>query len=157
VSKVFPWYSVSESVIEASSEDVLSRAPLNKKLTDAMKAGTLKIYDKNAALLPQTTDIDLSHYLNPIEVNKWLSLNDLPYRWEPALKFKSQTLQERLDSGELKEEALRIVQHLKSIGTRDRLITPALVASGIAKMPAWGYEESTLAHAIRAGWWKKHL
>jgi|TARA_B110000879_G_scaffold179768_1_gene235922 hypothetical protein len=156
VSKVFPWYSVSESVIEASSEDVLSRAPLNKKLTDAMKAGTLKIYDKNVALLPQTADIDHSHYLNPIEVNKWLSLNDFPYHWKPVVKLTRQTLNDRKLSGELKEAALLVVNSLRADGTPAHQINKCSVSKKIANMAAWSYlSASTIERSIEAEWWRK--
>lgn len=166
MSKVFTWYSVFDCLPggEIKTSRVGHRETytllvdhhleLNKKLTDAMYSGALKVYDKNAVLLSPPTGIDLNHYLNPIEVNKWFLQNDLPYHWEPSVKFKKEFLQDRVDSGELKEAVLGVVQHLRAIGTREHQINRETVSVAIADMPAWGFEASSLFRKIKAGWWK---
>jgi hypothetical protein len=182
MSKVYMWLSVFECLPQYSPvvlpedmpeewrEDSLVEnlhPEFLVKLTGAMSTGELKAYDKNTVLLspPTAIDIDLNcylnlthfdsnYYLNPVEVNKWMMQNNLPYRWEPSVQFKRKTLPERVDDGELKETVLDVVKHLRGLGTPEKLITPEAVSTTIANMTAWDYEASSLFRKIKTSWWK---
>jgi hypothetical protein len=165
MSKVYTWYSVFDCLpggeIKTSKIDggerytlLVDHSEFTKKLADAMYSGVLKVYDKNAVLLCPPTDIELGHYLNPIEVNKWFLQNDLPYRWQPSDKLIKESLQDRVDSGELKEAVLDVVKHLRAIGTPKHQIDREAVSKAVESMPAWNFNASSLHHKIKASWWK---
>ena len=162
MNKVFEWYSVQDCLPSAVTiEDGvechgLENSELLKALAKAMYSDALKVYDNQGRLQSPPTDLDLTQHLNPIEVNKWFIANDLPYEWNPEKLDVTPNLQDRVDSGELKREAIKAAQHLAKTGTNRRIDTE-IVSVELAKMDAWDFEPTTLENKLRVNWWKEHI
>jgi hypothetical protein len=159
MNKVFEWYLVQDclpsavTIVDGIECHGHENSELLKALAKAMYSDTLNIYDNKGRLQSPPTDLDLTQYLNPIEINKWFIANDLPYEWIPEKLDVTLTLQDRIDSGELQREAIKVAQHLEKTGTNRRIGTE-IVSVELAKMGAWDFKPTTLDNRLRVSWWK---
>jgi hypothetical protein len=153
MKKIFPWYLVLQGHEIAMPEGSVLPLELTRRLSAAMKIGTINVFSEDGKLLPPPANIDLSHHLHRNEVNSWYKKNHYPYLWDPITKEKPRNLKDLVT--ELEDAALNVVKVLRANGYEESQLTIPKVSSEIAKGTLFSrFELSSIEYRVKRGWWR---